>query len=62
MNRRRLLALVWLYFSVLTRGSLTANFSPDDTMNLHRSWVFPLKLLVRANLLFWERRRLANCL
>jgi hypothetical protein len=54
MHRRLLLALVWLYFFVLTRGTLTANFTPDDMMNLYRSWSFPLKLLVRANLLFWE--------
>src|SRR5689334_9417765 len=56
MRRSRLAAglLIPVYFLLLTRGALDAAFSPDDTMNLYRSWSLPLPLLVRANLLFWE--------
>jgi hypothetical protein len=43
--------LVGLYFFLLTRGALNASLSPDDTMNLYRSWSLSLYLLVRANLL-----------
>jgi hypothetical protein len=43
-----------VYFFRLTRGSLHGFLSPDDITNLHRAWSYPLSLLVRANLLFYE--------
>jgi hypothetical protein len=46
--------LIGVYFFLLTRDALGVWFSPDDSMNLYRSWVFPLSKLVRANFLFWE--------
>jgi hypothetical protein len=46
--------LIAVYFFRLTRGSLHVFFSLDDTMNLYRSWSFPLPDLIRANLLFFK--------
>ena len=42
-----------VYFISLTSPSLHVYFTPDDLMNLHRSWVFPASQLVKANLLFF---------
>jgi hypothetical protein len=41
------------YFFRLTRHALRIGFSSDDLMNLHRSWYFPFRALVKANLLFF---------
>src|SRR5438105_53582 len=56
MRVYRLLAGLFtgIYFLILTRGAFGAYFTPDDTMNLYRSWFFPLSALVKANLLFWQ--------
>lgn len=45
--------LIGCYFFRLTRHALRIGFSGDDLMNLHRSWFFPLRALVKANLLFF---------
>ena len=42
-----------VYFFRLTRPTLRIYFSPDDLMNLYRSWIFPVGHLVKANLLFF---------
>lgn len=47
------LFLIGCYFFRLTRHSLITGFSSDDLMNLHRSWFFPLRALIKANLLFF---------
>jgi len=47
------LFLIGSYFFLLTRQTLSTGFSSDDLMNLHRSWFFPLRALVKANLLFF---------
>lgn len=41
------------FFLRFTGPSLHLYFSPDDSMNLYRSWNFPLSWLVKANLLFF---------
>ena len=41
------------FFLRFTAPSLHLYFSPDDSMNLYRSWKFPLTWLVKANLLFF---------
>src|SRR5579871_668528 len=46
--------LIAVYFFLLTKDSLRAYFSPDDSMNLYRSWIYPAGQLVKANLLFFE--------
>ncbi len=40
------------YFLLLARPSLDAYFTPDDCMNLYRSWIYPTASLIKANLLF----------
>jgi len=40
------------YFLLLTHASLDAYFTPDDMMNLYRSWSPPIGQLIRSNLLF----------
>ena len=45
--------LLALYFYRLTRASLHVYFTPDDLMNLYRSWIFSAGLLLKANLLFF---------
>jgi len=47
------LFIIGCYFFRLTRHALSTGFSSDDLMNLHRSWFFPLRALVKANLLFF---------
>ena len=47
------LFLIACYFFRLTRHALRIGFSSDDLMNLHRSWFFPLRELIKANLLFF---------
>jgi hypothetical protein len=47
------LFLIGCYFFRLSRRALSAGFSGDDLMNLHRSWFFPLRALIKANLLFF---------
>ena len=42
-----------VYFFRLTRATLHIYFSPDDLMNLYRSWIFPVGHLLKANLLFF---------
>jgi hypothetical protein len=42
-----------IYFWRLVRPSLHVYFSPDDLMNLYRSWSFPLGALIKANVLFF---------
>jgi len=45
--------VIAVYFFRLTRPSLHVFFTPDDLMNLYRSWIFPTGLLVKANFLFF---------
>ena len=45
--------LLAVYFFRLTRASLQVYFTPDDLMNLYRSWIFSVGSLVKANLLFF---------
>ncbi|MGD0048246.1 MAG: hypothetical protein ABSE42_14680 [Bryobacteraceae bacterium] len=45
--------LLAAYFFRLTRASLHVYFTPDDLMNLYRSWIFPAGHLLKANLLFF---------
>ena len=45
--------LIAAYFFFLVRPGFRAYFSPDDTMNLYRPWVLPVRALVRANVLFF---------
>jgi hypothetical protein len=45
--------LLAVYFFRLTRASLHIYFTPDDLMNLYRSWIFPAGRLLKANLLFF---------
>ncbi|MGB9459101.1 MAG: hypothetical protein WCB12_23865 [Bryobacteraceae bacterium] len=45
--------LLALYFYRLTRASLHVYFTPDDLMNLYRSWIFSAGILLKANLLFF---------
>ncbi|MGO9010199.1 MAG: hypothetical protein ACLQPN_08855 [Bryobacteraceae bacterium] len=45
--------LLALYFCRLTRASLHVYFTPDDLMNLYRSWIFSAGHLFKANLLFF---------
>jgi hypothetical protein len=45
--------LLAIYFFRLTRSSLHVYFTPDDLMNLYRSWIFPAGQLLKANLLFF---------
>ena len=47
------LCLICGYFLLLARPALDAYFTPDDCMNLYRSWLYPAALLVKANLLFF---------
>jgi hypothetical protein len=47
------LFLIGCYFFRLTRHALSTGLSSDDLMNLHRSWFFPLRALIKANLLFF---------
>jgi hypothetical protein len=42
------------YFLALVRPGFKVYFSPDDTMNLHRPWISPLRELVMANLVFFR--------
>ncbi len=44
---------ITVYFFCLTSPSLHVYFTPDDVMNLHRSWISPAGQLVKANLLFF---------
>ncbi len=41
------------YFLLLAWSSLNVFFTPDDCMNLYRSWIYPTSALVKANLLFF---------
>jgi hypothetical protein len=41
------------FFLRFTAPSLHLYFSPDDSMNLYRSWHFPLTWLIKGNLLFF---------
>lgn len=41
------------FFLRFTAPSLQVYFSPDDCMNLYRSWANPLNALAKANLLFF---------
>src|SRR5438105_6978100 len=43
-----------VYFFRLTRGSLHGFLSLDDITNIYRACSYPLDLLVRANLLFFQ--------
>jgi hypothetical protein len=45
--------LLAVYFFRLTRASLQVYFTPDDLMNLYRSWIFSAGSLLKANLLFF---------
>ena len=45
--------LLAVYFFRLTRASLHVYFTPDDLMNLYRSWIFSTGRLLKANLLFF---------
>ena len=45
--------LLACYFFRLTRASLHVYFTPDDLMNLYRSWIFSAGRLLKANLLFF---------
>jgi len=45
--------LLAVYFFRLTRASLHVYFTPDDLMNLYRSWIFSAGRLLKANLLFF---------
>ncbi|MGB7758402.1 MAG: hypothetical protein WBL61_01155, partial [Bryobacteraceae bacterium] len=45
--------LLALYFFRLTRASLHVYFTPDDLMNLYRSWIYSAGRLLKANLLFF---------
>ena len=45
--------LLACYFFRLTRASLHIYFTPDDLMNLYRSWNFSAGRLLKANLLFF---------
>ena len=45
--------LVAVYFFRLTRPALHVYFSPDDLMNLYRSWIYSAPRLLKANLLFF---------
>jgi len=45
--------LLACYFFRLTRASLHIYFTPDDLMNLYRSWIFSAGRLLKANLLFF---------
>ncbi|MGA2038387.1 MAG: hypothetical protein ABSH42_03845 [Bryobacteraceae bacterium] len=45
--------LLACYFFRLTRASLHIYFTPDDLMNLYRSWIFSAGRLLQANLLFF---------
>ena len=45
--------LLALYFYRLTRASLHVYFTPDDLMNLYRSWIFSAPVLLKANVLFF---------
>lgn len=47
------LCLICGYFLLLARPSLDAYFTPDDCMNLYRSWIYPMAALVKANLFFF---------
>jgi len=44
---------IGFYFITLTKDAVLCYFSPDDLMNLHRSWAPPAGALVKANLLFF---------
>src|ERR1035441_6924511 len=46
------LLLLGVYFFRLTRPGLRGGFTPDDCMNLYRSWIFPVSALIEANFLF----------
>src|ERR1019366_3667708 len=41
--------LLAVYFFRLTRASLHVYFTPDDLMNLYRSWIYSAGLLIKAN-------------
>jgi hypothetical protein len=41
------------YFIVLTKDAVLSYFSPDDCMNIYRSWANSAAALVKANLLFF---------
>jgi hypothetical protein len=43
-----------VYIFRLTRSSLHVAFSPDDITNIYRAYSYPIGMLVRANLLFFE--------
>jgi len=45
--------LLAVYFFRLTRASLQVYFTPDDLMNLYRSWIYSAGHLLQANLLFF---------
>jgi len=45
--------LLAVYFLRLTRAALHVYFTPDDLMNLYRSWIFSGGLLLKANFLFF---------
>jgi hypothetical protein len=47
-------AALGLYFYRLTRGALHGALSPDDITNIYRVYSYPVSLLLRANLLFFE--------
>jgi uncharacterized membrane protein YecN with MAPEG domain len=44
---------IGIYFFAFTGDALRFYFSPDDLMNLYRSWANPAGRLLRANLLFF---------
>src|SRR5260370_20851980 len=41
------------YFIVLTKDAILSFFSPDDLMNIYRSWANSAAALVKANFLFF---------
>jgi hypothetical protein len=59
---RRSDRLLWLagavlvggYFLALVRPGFKVYFSPDDTMNLYKPWISPLRELIMANLVFFR--------
>ena len=45
--------LIATYFIILTRDALLCYFSPDDCMNMYRSWQNSVAALLKANFLFF---------
>lgn len=55
MNLKSVLAALFIaaYFLALTKDAVHCYFTPDDCMNLYRSWIHPASELVRANIFFF---------